>query len=223
MPDAAPASGRQVASRRVADVLAGRILSGELEPGSRITQDQLAAELETSRIPVREALHLLAARGLVTLRANSGARVVEMDLHDLGLSYQVRERIEPLLLQDSLPRLTQDDVGRMRELQDRIRDTRDVERFLELDRAFHWVSYGGHRAPQLADIVLRLWDTTQHYRRAFSRLAQARRWVVDAEHLLLVDAVQARDAATAGSVLGLHIRRTRLELAQHPELFAPRS
>ena len=217
-----PEPARQVASRRIADAIARRILAGELEPGARITQDQLANELQTSRIPVREALHLLAARGLVTLRANSGARVVEMDLHDLSLSYQIRERIEPLLLQDSLPRLTDQDVERMRELHDRIRETDDVEGFLELDRSFHWTSYAGHSAPQLADIVLRLWDTTQHYRRAVTRLAQARRWVVHAEHQLLVDAVLERDGETAGGVLQLHIRRTRLELAQHPELFPPR-
>ena len=62
------AGGTPVASQRVAEAIARRILSGKLPPGARITQDELAEELGSSRIPVREALRILENRGLVTLR-----------------------------------------------------------------------------------------------------------------------------------------------------------
>ena len=62
-----------VASQRVADVVAERILAGQLKPGDRIKQDELASELNLSRIPVRDALRILETRGLVSLRANAGA------------------------------------------------------------------------------------------------------------------------------------------------------
>ena len=68
--------GLPVASQRVADILAERILDGTLVLGTRIKQDELAEELNTSRIPVRDALRMLETRGLATLRANAGARVV---------------------------------------------------------------------------------------------------------------------------------------------------
>ncbi len=168
-----PSPASPVASQRIAEVLARRILGGELAPGARIKQDDLAVELSASRIPVREALRILESRGLVTLRANSGAWVAEMSLHDLGLSYQIREQIEPLLLRESLPRLAGSDLDRMREIQAEIEGTADVEQFLVLDREFHWTSYAGARAPQLSLMVERLWDTTQHYRRAFTRMAGA--------------------------------------------------
>lgn len=210
-----------VASQRIADVLARRILAGELAPGARIKQDELAIELNASRIPVREALRILESRGLVTLRANSGAWVAEMSLHDLGLSYQIREQIEPLLLRESLPRLAGSDLDRMRELQAKIEGTDDVEQFLVLDRTFHWTSYVGGRAPQLSLMVERLWDTTQHYRRAFTRLAGTERaWIINAEHQLLIEALAARDLENASTVLTMHIRRTRLELGRHPELMS---
>lgn len=207
------------ASQRIADVLAGRILRGELAPGQRITQDELAAELSASRIPVREALRILHQRGLVTLRANAGAWVASMSRRDLELSYEIRERIEPLLLLDSLPGLTDAHLETMRAIQDEIGATDDVETFLDLDRRFHWTSYAGSSETQLSGIVARLWDTTQPYRRAFARLAGSQgSWVISAEHELLLEALRRRDGDVAAHVLSLHIRRTKVALLEHDEL-----
>lgn len=210
-----------VASQRVADAIAQRILSGVLAPGARIKQEELAAELGASRVPVREALRILESRGLVVIRANSGAWVSAMTERDLMLSYQIRERIEPLLLLDSLPRLTATDLEQMVAIQEQIEAHDDVEEFLVLDRQLHWTTYRRHQAPQLAAMVGRLWDVTQHYRREFTRLAgRERSWIIDSEHRLLIEALRNRDAESAESMLTLHIRRTRLELGRHPEVFA---
>lgn len=209
-----------VASQRIADQLRERILAGRLAPGTRIIQDDLADELRTSRLPVREALRILAASGLVTLRANQGAWVTRMDMRECELSYKMRERLEPLLLAESAPRLSTQDIEGMALLQERIEGNDDVEEFLVLDRALHWAAYQHHDAEQLASLVARLWDTTQHYRRAFTRLAGAkRRWIIAAEHRLLIEALRDRDHASAQHILALHIRRTRVELSQHPEVF----
>ena len=68
--------------------------------------------------------------------------------------------------------------------------------------------------------MVRLWNTTQHYRRAFMQLSgPGRMWVVNAEHRLLLDAVQRRDEVDAGRFLAGHIRRTRIELSHHPAVF----
>ena len=210
-----------VASHRIAEVLSQRILSGELGPGARIKQDDLATEFRASRIPVREALRILDSRGLVRLKANTGAWVSDMNLRDLNLNYRIRERIEPMLLEESVPHLSDDQLEHMRRLQGEIEAGDDVEQFLTLDREFHWASYGGADAPQLCGMVERLWDTTQHYRRAFTRVAgHDRTWIINSEHRLLIEAAASRDLDTASAVLAMHISRTRLELLKHPELFA---
>jgi len=212
----------EVASQRIADQLRDRILSGVLAPGTRIKQDEIAAELHTSRLPVREALRILQSAGLVTLRANQGAWVTRMELRDCQLSYRIRERVEPLLLAESAPGLTDDDLAELDDLREHIERTEDVEQFLVLDRRLHWATYRHHAADDLAAIVARLWDTTQHYRRAFTRLTLARRsWVINAEHRLLIEALRDRDTELAEQILSLHIRRTREELSRHPEVFAP--
>ncbi|HEX3779805.1 MAG TPA: GntR family transcriptional regulator [Pseudonocardiaceae bacterium] len=210
-----------VASQRIAEELRARILAGRLSPGTRIIQDELAEELNTSRLPVREALYILQALGLVTLRANQGAWVASMSVRECQLSYQIRERLEPLLLAESAPRLSDEDISALAAVQDRIESSTDVEEFLVLDRQLHWAVYQHHDAEDLAAIVNRLWDTTQHYRRAFTRLAgDRRRWIINAEHRLLIEALREGDHASAESILELHIRRTRVELVKHPEVFA---
>ena len=144
-----------------------------------------------------------------------------MSRHDLEMSYEVREHIEPILLRDSLPHLGEDAVQHMREVQERIEANVDVETFLDLDREFHWTSYSGSTAFQLRQMVERLWDTTQNYRRAFVTISRRTAWIIHSEHRLLIEAIEQRDPVTASDVLSLHIRRTRSALMQHPELLEP--
>lgn len=143
-----------------------------------------------------------------------------MDLDECDFIYRVRERIEPLALEESVPRLTSEDHQRLTEIQAEIERNDDVDRFLVLDRELHLLTYSGCRTAELIGMVTRYWNTTQHYRRAFARLAgRDRKWIIDAEHRLLIDAIINRDIVEAERCLVGHIRRTRVELAKHPELF----
>ena len=102
-----------------------------------------------------------------------------------------------------------------------MRKTRDIEQFLALDREFHLGSYRGAETTFLRPTVERLWNATQHYRRAFTRLldVESNRIVHD-EHHMLVAAIRENDPDEAERVLFGHIRRTRLQLTRHPEVFS---
>jgi DNA-binding GntR family transcriptional regulator len=208
------------ASARVASYLRGRILRDELRPGDRIRQEDIAERLGASRLPVREALRMLEAEGLTEHEPRKGARVPVLTMHELDVIYRMRERLEPLSLAESLPSLTTEDDARLEDLQCRIEANTDLDRFLELDREFHLGTYAGCHIEPLNAMVTRLWNSTQHYRRAYVALGgQERMWVVNAEHRLLLDAVVRRDATDAERFLEGHIRRTRIELAHHPSMF----
>jgi DNA-binding GntR family transcriptional regulator len=124
-------------------------------------------------------------------------------------------------LRYSLPQLSQAEVDHLEELVEEMRQTRDIERFLALDREFHLGSYRGAETVFLGATVERLWNATQHYRRAFTRLldAQSSRILHD-EHHMLVAAIREGDPDEAERVLFGHIRRTRLQLTRHPEAFS---
>lgn len=214
----APAHG--TSSTRIAEQLRSAILKGEYPPGARIRQEDVAQRYGASRAPVREAFRTLAADGLVTLAANVGARVSRLSLAECDEVYQTRERVEPLLLRYALPHFDEGTFDRLDELAARMQRCDDVEEFLLLDREFHLGSYAVAHTTVLGDLVHRLWNTTQHYRRAFTLLLDehsAR--VVHDEHHMLVAAVRERDSEGAENVLAGHIRRTRLSLGRHPEVF----
>jgi DNA-binding GntR family transcriptional regulator len=208
------------ASLRVARHLREVILDGTIAPGEWIRQEEVAERLGASRLPVREALRILEAEGLTEHVANRGARVPRLGMHEVDVLYRMRERLEPLALAESLDHLTDTDVDRLEELQERIETDTGVADFLALDRAFHLLTYTGCPIEQLTATVTRLWNSTQHHRRTYmSLIGRERRWVVNAEHRLLLDAVRRRDVEDAERYLSGHIRRTRIELGRHPEVF----
>lgn len=210
-----------VLSHRIADSLRAAILDDEITPGSRIRQEEIAARFGASRIPVREAIRMLHADGLVTLVANSGAWVTELTLAECSEHYRMRERVEPLLLRSSMENLDDAAIEALQQLADDMESNSDVGAFIRLDRRFHLGTYAGAGRTYLREVVERLWNTTQHYRRAYSLVTGAA--VLPAthmEHQLLVDCLRRRDPDDAERILVTHIRRTRLELEKHPDLFA---
>jgi DNA-binding GntR family transcriptional regulator len=163
---------------------------------------------------------MLEAEGLTEHEQNKGARVPHLQQHEVDVIYQMRERLEPLALTESLPLLDAATLDRLERVQREIETNQDVEAFLALDREFHLLTYSGCSIEQITSMVTRLWNSTQPYRRAFVALGgQERRWVINAEHRLLLDAVVRGDAVDAERYLSGHIRRTRIELAKHPEIF----
>ena len=209
-----------VSSARVAAHLREAILGGKLRPGDRIRQEEVAERFGASRLPVREALRILAAEGLTELEPHKGARVPRLTRREVEVIYRMRERLEPLALAESLPRLTTADHDQLGKLQQRIEDNGDLEKFLDLDREFHLLTYRGCPVEPLNSAVTRLWNSTQHYRRSYVALGgQDRMWLVNAEHRLILDAVLRQDAEDGERYLAGHIRRTRVELSRHPEVF----
>lgn len=211
----------RVSSLRIAQDLHAQILSGSLAPGARILQEDLAQQFGASRIPVRDALRRLEADGLVTIVANTGAWVSKLSEAECADAYQIREHLEPLLLIQSMHALESAEVIRLSELALEMEHCSDVETFLRLDREFHLLSYSAAKPGMIRDLVERLWNTTQHYRRAFALINGIEsESVTHIEHRLLVDAIQRKDDLDSERVLAGHIRRTRNALVAHPEIFS---
>jgi DNA-binding GntR family transcriptional regulator len=211
-----------VLSTRIADELRQAILTGELSPGERIRQEELAGQFGASRIPVREALRILVTDGLVNMVSNSGAWVSSLTQDECSEQYQIRERLEPLLLRYNLPLLTAEDLARATDLVESMKKAPDLEAFMRLDREFHWITYSRVQTTTLTDLIERLWNTTQPYRRVFMKLVRSEGGieVTHLEHELLLEAMKRGDSEEAESILRGHIRRTRIELDRHPEVFA---
>lgn len=163
---------------------------------------------------------MLESEGLVTLVANTGAWVSELNASECQELYQMREHLEPLLLRLNVPFVSDVDADALEQLADSMEFSDDVERFLRLDREFHLSCLETAPTTLLGDTVRSLWNRTQHYRRRATRLfySEGDR-SVHHDHHLIVNALRRRDADEAERTLSGHIRRSRLELARHPDIF----
>jgi DNA-binding GntR family transcriptional regulator len=94
----------------IALVLEEAIVSGELEPGLVLRQEELSERFAVSRTPVREALRRLAALGLVSFEANRGVRVRTITADELREAFLVRAELESLATEIATPRFTEADL-----------------------------------------------------------------------------------------------------------------
>ena len=215
----------QALADSVAEWIRGEILEGRLRPGDRIRQQAVARSCDTSRMPVREALNRLRDEGLVTLVSHVGARVASLDVAELDEIYVLREQLEPLALAESVPELTTEDHERLRRYvveMESSADPSDPSRWVWLDRLFHLASYGAANMPRLLDLIEGFWNSTQQYRRAYTRVP-SRFTIAHMEHRLLLEAIVARNPEEAAALSRVHIRRTRLALDSDASVFPDRS
>ena len=105
---------RPTAQHRVSAALRAAILDGSLRPGQRVSQEEWAARVGVSQIPVREALRALAGEGLVTYRPRRGYIVTELDLAELEEVYALRRVLETEALQRGVPHATDADLKALR-------------------------------------------------------------------------------------------------------------
>ena len=153
---------------QAAQAIRERILSGALAPGAPLRQEAIAAELGISRIPVREALLLLEAEGLVRIVPHKGAVVVAFSLADVEELFGLRCLLEPRLLAASAPRLEPADFAALRailaEYSRHIR-TGNVIRWGELNTAFHLRLYTRAAQPRTEAFVSGLLVSSDRYAR----------------------------------------------------------
>ena len=205
----------------VADQIRTMILDHRLKPNEPLLQDKIAQELGTSRIPVREALRLLENEGLVVIRSHSSARVAQMDFAECVEIYKIRQRIEPLALQESIAHLSNAQIKNVISLAESLGAPDSIGAvWLERDRLFHLGTYAGITSPRLLNLITNYWNSTQHYRRAVvSTFTELDHQIAFCEHTLLVDAVKTQNADVGEDILRIHIARAGRRLSNNSELF----
>ncbi len=204
----------------VADVLRDAIRQRLLPPGMALVQSALAEALGVSKIPVREALHALAAEGLVTF-SDEGARVTTLPPAQVHELWTLRALLEPAMAEAIVARLGPSELARVRELVAAMDDAEGDE-WSELNYAFHLELSRMSGLPHFAAAATRVLTAIEPYSRvAVNRLAG--RAAAQAEHREMLAALEARDAAALREVLERHSTRARELLAGYAEPAADRA
>ncbi|GAA3377293.1 GntR family transcriptional regulator [Streptomyces sannanensis] len=182
------------------------ITSGELRPGAPIRQDALAARLDVSRVPLREALKILEGEGLVVHRAHRGYFVTELSLADLEEVYRIRELLETEAVRKAAARMGPELLAGLEEAQrevERTGGTGDVMAMAAANRRFHFALLEASGMPRLVRLIGTLWDSTDAYRSLYYAEQPNRERVVH-EHRAVIDALRAGDVEGAVRWLDRH-------------------
>lgn len=191
------------------------IRTGALRPGGRIREEEVARMLGISRTPVRQALQLLQARGLVEMAPGRGIVVMELSKRKMLELYAMREVLEGAAARFAAQHASATEISLMRQLlDDFIQAKGDSKALARTNRALHRAIYEAARntymqeaLDNLEDALSLLPDTTFSLPERFSSALK--------EHRDIVKAIEERDSETAEAASRLHIReaqRARLSM-----------
>ena len=199
--------------------LADEIVRGALAPGAALDETTLARRFSVSRTPVREAIRLLAASGLVEVRAHCAAVVAQPTAEQLVGMFEVMAELEALCAGYAAERMTGAERRAFEDIHERLRvliQSGDPQRYHEANEAFHASVYAGAHNDYLAEITLATRARVQPFRRAqfrnLGRLAKSH-----VEHDRVVQAILRGERTVAAQAMYAHIVTVRDEYENYAE------
>ena len=191
----------------VFNTLRDAILRGELAPGERLMEIQLADKLGVSRTPVREAIRKLELEGLAIMLPRRGAIVAAITISDLKDVLEVRRVLEGLTIELACKRMTGEELDKLKESGEdfaKAIKSNDLTEIAKKDVAFHDIIYNASRNKRLIQILNNLREQMYRYRLEYIKDADKRETLVE-EHRVIIESIEAKDAVMAKKAIKKHI------------------
>lgn len=190
------------------------LLEGEIPPGARIPERDLCDKLQISRTPLREALKVLAAEGLVQLLPNRGSRAARLTDKDLNDLFEVCQGLEALAGELACERITETQTGEIAAAHDAMAQhyrEGDLTHYYRCNRQIHEAIVAAAGNPALSALYE---SVTARIRRArYLTPMTPQRWALALrEHEAILNALQRRDAIGLAHILRAHLRHKREEV-----------
>lgn len=203
---------------RVLQELRRDLTRGRLEPGERVSVDQLAARFDVSPLPVREALRVLLAEGRVEYSSHRGFRVTKLTLADVEEIFLMCELLEGEALRRGVRQMSDEAIEEMgallKRLQPMPKDEEEVWDQVRDHQDFHFVPIDQAGLPRMALELRRLWDHTDHFRTVYLFSDSDAHQAFQQEHVAIFDACVARDAPLAVKLTKQHRRQAIGQVAK---------
>lgn len=194
-------------SEGLSEVIEEQIATGVRRPGTRLDEQELAAEFGVSRTPIREALIQLSAVGLVEMRPRRGATVAEVGPARLCEMFEVMAELEAMCGRLAARRINDDEQRQLQEAHracEAARDAQDPDEYYRLNEIFHRSIYAASHNAFLAEEAIALHRRLRPYRRLQLRVRN-RMQTSYSEHQGIVDAILAGDGELAAERLRSHV------------------
>lgn len=187
--------------------LKAQIRSGHFKPGQRLPEEEIAASLEVSRTPIREAMSRLSVEGLLVSHPMRGFAVVELQRDQIIDLHIMREILEAASARLAARHASQMEIDALRDL---LRESHDaignVERLIQLNRSFHRGIAASARNTYLQQALERLGDSLGLVKGSTFEFDGRAKAVIE-EHTAILDAIEAHKPEAAEAAAQQHIRR----------------
>ncbi|MCX7841960.1 MAG: GntR family transcriptional regulator [Clostridia bacterium] len=184
------------------------IIVGELKPGERLMEVQLAEKMGVSRTPVREAIRMLELEGLVNMLPRKGAHVAQLSVKDIMDVLEVRACLDGLATSLAAQRITEDEIKTLKHVQGQFANNIEKENLqgsIKKDVEFHEVIYRASRNDKLIQIISNLREQVHRFRVIYLKDYHSPKDIVN-EHLSIIEAVTAKDPQLAQNAAERHIK-----------------
>ena len=188
-------------------MLESEIFAGQLAPGARLDEVELAARFDVSRTPVREALRHLASAGLIQIRSRQPALVMALSAHKLIEMFQVMAELESLCARMAARRINAAQLTELNSLQEELVElsrTDQVDAFYEVNRRFHELIYEASQNEFLAEQTRALRNRIGSYRKVVTQRA-SRRADTLTEHAEVLRCITTGDEDGAAAAMRGHV------------------
>lgn len=206
--------GYQPLRDMVFKALMDAIMLGQLSPGERLLEVQLAEEMGVSRTPVREAIRRLELEGFVVMVPRKGAYVAGLSVADVEAVYEIRTALETLAVRLAAQRMVAEDYKQLDALAEKMRDTwqeGNVENWVELDAKFHELLYRFSRNDRLVQMMNNIMEQLSRYRIISLANVEVRHNSLS-EHEAVIEALRRHDSEAASAAAAQHIANTEQSL-----------
>jgi len=156
---------------RISDKLRDAIISGEIAPGTRLQEVEIAEQYKTSRTPVREAFRQLESEGFLLIRPRRGAVVSSITARDIREFYEVKSVLESFAAKRAVARISDEDIERMAELNQQMKElyqSSKISKMVPVHNEFHEVFVKAAGNERLASLISSLVRQFQRFRIALS-------------------------------------------------------
>ena len=184
------------------------ILKGELKPGERLMEIQLANKLGVSRTPVREAIRKLELEGLVLMIPRKGAEVAEITRQDMEDVLEVRTALEELAVKDACDHITDAQLSELKkasnEFKKALLEGKDLVTCADADMHFHDVILSATNNRRLIQMLNNLSEQMYRYRMEYLKDERTHKTLIE-EHDAIRRALKKHDKVKAGAAIRVHI------------------
>lgn len=191
----------------VFNTLREAILKGELQPGERLMELQLASKLGVSRTPIREAIRMLEQEGLAVTMPRKGAEVARMTLKDMEDVLEVREALDELAARIACAKINDEQLENLKSIRDEFKkslDSGDVKKIAEEDVRFHDAIYEATDNAKLIALTNNIREHMYRYRVEYLK-DQNNYPILIAEHDAIVNALEQRDKEMVTAEMHTHV------------------